>query len=577
MTAATQRTAPPGRTADPGDHVTTPASSASAAPAPASVLPTPAADPPAPAVLWSLNGLRAGGALLVMLFHINVWNLQLIRGSGALNAAVGMFFVLSGFVLVWTARPGTTLGTFYTRRLARIVPNHLVTYALGVVLTLVVLDRTVHPGTVIAGVFLLQAWLPSPEMVFAINDVTWSLSCEIAFYVVFPALLWGLRRLRPGVRVALVGTALLIPPALTLAWPSLGTLMFHLPPARLPEFVVGMVAAMAVQGGWRPRVPAPVLLGVLGVVLLGAAAVDVIPLPVLTAVLAVVFAPLCARCAWADAEGRNGWARHPAVMLAGALSFSFYLLHELVIKVLVQTPLRGWWVVPLVLVVSTALAFVLWRTVELPGRRWVLSRLGAGSGHHRADSARHGRGGSTRWSEPVDVPVDGAGPAAPTTRSAAAVVTSVAREDPARPAAPGPSADAGPPTDPVRPAAPVPSATSPARSAAAPATPAAPTPLTAAPATPAALPPAPRRAELPGAEIPDGAVAWGVAAASAVVVAREQTLVAAPHPAPAPQQRPAPRRTPTWTAPPPPTPTPRESAPVPPQDWRPPAPPSTPA
>jgi peptidoglycan/LPS O-acetylase OafA/YrhL len=480
-------------------------------------------------VLWTLNGLRAGGALLVMLFHINVWNLQIIRGSGALNGAVGMFFVMSGFVLVWTSRPGTTLGTFAARRLARIVPNHLVTYALGVVLTLLVLGRAVDPWTVVAGAFLLQAWLPSPDMVFAINDVTWSLSCEIAFYACFPVLLRGLRRLRPGVRVALVGAALLVPPAVALTWPSLGTLMFHLPPARLPEFVAGMVAAMAVQSGWRPRVPAPALLGVLGALLLGAAAADVVPLPLLTAVLAVVFAPLCARCAWADAEGRNRWARHPAVMLAGALSFSFYLLHEMVIKVLLQTPLRGWFVVPLVLVVSTALAFLLWRGVELPARAHVLRLLGAAPGHHREARARHGRERRTRWSDPVPAP---------------------APEDRAAPRQP--------PHQPPR------STPHPAERA------------TPHPALRPALPPAPPRPELPAADIPDapaGAVAWGVAAAVAAarpVPATATAMATARHPeehdhpagawsAPAAPARartaaPGPRPAGAWRPPAPPTP-----------------------
>ena len=64
-----------------------------------------------------------------------------------------------------------------------------------------------------------------------------------------------------------------------------------------------MVTAMAVQDGWRPRVPAPALLGVLEVAILGAAAVDVHP-TALTAVLALIFAPLAARCAWGDVQHR---------------------------------------------------------------------------------------------------------------------------------------------------------------------------------------------------------------------------------------------------------------------------------
>jgi peptidoglycan/LPS O-acetylase OafA/YrhL len=364
-------------------------------------------------VLWSLNALRAGGAVLVMLFHINLWNLQVLRGSSALYTGVGLFFVLSGFVLTWTARPGTGLGTFYTRRLARILPNHLVTYALGVLLTLLVVGRPVELGTVLAGVFLVHAWLPEPAMVFAINDVTWSLSCEIAFYAAFPLLLWGLRRLRARTRVAVVGTALVTPPLLALLWPTIAPLLFHLPVARLPEFCVGMITAMAVQEGWRPRLPAPVLLGVLAVTILSAAAIDErLPSTALTALLAALFAPLAARCAWGDVEGRNTWVKHPAVMLAGALSFSFYLLHEMVIKVLVATPLRGWWVVPFVLVVSAALSFLLWRGVELPGRAQILRlsgqsapRLGSTPAGAASRRPRHSRPWSVAWSFPVRPPL----------------------------------------------------------------------------------------------------------------------------------------------------------------------------
>lgn len=327
---------------------------------------------PAVAVLWSLNGLRAVGALMVMLYHVNSWNLQVLRGSSAFYTGVGLFFVLSGFVLTWTARPGVTVGAFYTRRVARILPNHLVAFALGAVVTVAVVGTTIDPVALLAGTFLLQAWLPDDQSVFAVNGVAWSLSCEIAFYAVFPALFWGLRRLRARGRAAVALTAIAVPPVLGLIWPGLITLMFHLPPARLPEFVLGMVTAMAVQDGWRPRVPAPALLGVLAVLIVGAARFDVHP-TVLTAVLALVFAPLAARCAWSDVDGRSGWARHPAVMLGGALSFSFYLVHELVIKVLVATPLRGWVTIPVVLVASAVLALALWRGVELPARARILA------------------------------------------------------------------------------------------------------------------------------------------------------------------------------------------------------------
>jgi hypothetical protein len=210
-----------------------------------------------------------------------------------------------------------------------------------------------------------------------------------------------------------VGTALVTPPLLALLWPAVAPLLFHLPVARLPEFCVGMITAVAVQGGWRPRLPVPVLLGVLAVTILGAAAVDErLPSTALTALLAAMFAPLAARCAWGDVEGRNTWVQHPAVMLAGALSFSFYLLHEMVIKVLVATPLRGWWVVPFVLIVSAALSYALWRAVELPGRAQILRlsgqsapRLGSTPAVAASRRPRHSRPWSVAWSFPVRAPL----------------------------------------------------------------------------------------------------------------------------------------------------------------------------
>jgi peptidoglycan/LPS O-acetylase OafA/YrhL len=423
--------------------VTDTAHRAAPASAPSAPLLPPVPSGPQLPVLWSLNGLRAAGAVLVMLYHVNSWNLQVIRGSSAGYTGVGLFFVLSGFVLTWTARPGTTIGTFYARRLARIYPNHLVAFVLGVAVTVLVAGTALDVPTVLAGLFLVQAWSPDGEVVFAVNGVAWSLSCEIAFYLVFPLLLWGLRRVRAGTRAVAAGVALAVPPVIGLLWPGTIALLFHLPPSRLPEFVLGMVTAMAVQEGWRPRLPAPVLLGALAVGILGAARFEVHP-TLLTAVLAAVFAPLAARCAWGDISGRNRWARHPVVMLGGALSFSFYLLHELVIKVLVATPVRGPVTIPVVLVVGAGLAFLLWRGVEIPVRAGILAALPetappVATIRHRPTTGRprHGRPRAVAWSFPVPtlrVPTPLV-PTPPEPPRTAAAPAAVARPDVGAPAA----------------------------------------------------------------------------------------------------------------------------------------------
>jgi peptidoglycan/LPS O-acetylase OafA/YrhL len=84
--------------------------------------------------LPSLSGLRFVAVLVVFGFHVHVANvfsdgairavIERIFGPGA--GGVSFFFVLSGYVLTWSARPHDTAVRFWRRRFARIYPNYLV-------------------------------------------------------------------------------------------------------------------------------------------------------------------------------------------------------------------------------------------------------------------------------------------------------------------------------------------------------------------------------------------------------------------------------------------------------------------
>ena len=92
-------------------------------------------DHAAPARLPSLTGLRFAAAFLVFGFHAHIEGIvaagatrdvmDWVFGPGA--AGVSFFFVLSGFVLTWSVRPGETAWRFWRRRIAKIYPNHAVT------------------------------------------------------------------------------------------------------------------------------------------------------------------------------------------------------------------------------------------------------------------------------------------------------------------------------------------------------------------------------------------------------------------------------------------------------------------
>jgi|UPI00082F05B4 peptidoglycan/LPS O-acetylase OafA/YrhL len=334
--------------------------------------------------LPGLTSLRAAAALLVLLYHLTFWGVLDVPGTDAGYAGVGLFFVLSGFVLTWSARPGQSHAGFLWRRFARIYPNHLVTFVAAVVFCLAV-GALVTPGLVVADLLLVQAWSPSGETAMSINNVAWSLSCEAAFYVAFPFLLRGLTALRPTPRTTVALAAVAAPLVVGLVWPGLAPWFYHLPLTRAPEFVLGIVAALAVQEGWRPRV-GPTVGGILvlgAVVLAGLLAPGTLGTGtlVVTAGLAVPFALLVAAFAAHDLDGPRGWTAHPWLVLAGAVSYAFYLVHELVVRGFVVLGGTGPVAAAGVLLLASAGAYGLYRLVEVPSRRRLL-------GFRRRDSAR---------------------------------------------------------------------------------------------------------------------------------------------------------------------------------------------
>lgn len=94
--------------------------------------------------LPTLTGLRGVACLMVLLCHLGVSLAPRVTSQtlpmmvfGVLGVtAVSFFFVLSGFVLTWVARPDDTPGKFWRARAVKIFPGHLVVLAAAVLLML---------------------------------------------------------------------------------------------------------------------------------------------------------------------------------------------------------------------------------------------------------------------------------------------------------------------------------------------------------------------------------------------------------------------------------------------------------
>lgn len=351
--------------------------------------------------LPSLTGLRTIAALMVFAFHIyaaavyaspgvNKWMAHLANQGGV---GVTFFFILSGFLLTWTARENDPARKFWRRRAAKIIPNHLVTWIVAFVfLSLSGLTLTGSFGGIgldsLPNLFLIQDWFPRAGVFFSMNIPSWSLGCEAFFYLMFPAALWAARRIRPQLlwptAVLLVGLVWLMPvlantffhggplvPGLPVSEDRMW-FVYTLPPVRLLEFVLGIVLALIVEAGRWPRIglwPATAL-SLAGYVgssylpyLFGLVAGAVIPLALLIPTVAV-----------ADLEGRPSPWRGKAMVWLGNVSFAFYMVHQLVIRWVHYAlgATRSWdtpqalAVTALVLAIALLAATTLYYAVEMP-------------------------------------------------------------------------------------------------------------------------------------------------------------------------------------------------------------------
>jgi peptidoglycan/LPS O-acetylase OafA/YrhL len=344
--------------------------------------------------LSRLTSLRAFAALAVFAYHLHTHTDWLNHGRYARYgfAGVGFFFVLSGFVLTWSMRPGERPSAFYVRRFARIYPSYLVLALVALVVPVTVFAASATGAT--ANLLLVQSWFRAHDVVFSLNGVSWSLSCEAFFYLVAPFLIgWlALRSRRTAVLACLTWVVLTAAVAVSLGVTSdqLDTVGYTNPAIRSGEFVLGVLLATLVRSGWRPRFRLSVamaLLVVAGLVL--SRPLVTLPMSVVDVLLAPVVAFVILAAALADLGPRRGWLGHPGLVYLGQVSFAFYLVHELVIINLVTLVgpyvglVGGVAMAGGTFVVALVLAVGLHELVELPAQRAVL-RVWANRGARRS-------------------------------------------------------------------------------------------------------------------------------------------------------------------------------------------------
>jgi mycarose O-acyltransferase len=297
--------------------------------------------------------MRFVAAGLVFLFH-SLWQNFFVSPDAQKTtfslffqggwAGVSFFFVLSGFVLTWAARPTDTPAKFWRRRFFKIYPNHLLTFIAAAILLSTVAGATLDRKAGILNVLLLQSWHTDLNIRTNFNPVAWSLSCEALFYLSFPFLYWAIKKIRPerlwfwtvvsaASVISIPSFAKLLPAAQP--FPVTGFTTWEMwfasafPPVRMLEFIFGIFMARIVLTGQK----LPLKLG--GAVALAVGSYFVAPLfgpnYRFAAVMLVPLGLLIAAGAVADVNKEKGVLSSKLMVWLGDISFAFYMWHYMVL------------------------------------------------------------------------------------------------------------------------------------------------------------------------------------------------------------------------------------------------------
>ncbi|NOD78569.1 MULTISPECIES: acyltransferase [unclassified Ruegeria] len=227
-------------------------------------------------MLHSIQALRAIAASAVALYHCVIWlhqslgvslpNTTYIAGLGA--SGVHIFFVVSGFIMMWTNQDNNGDWTrFLRKRFSRVYPSYWLVACIGIPLALLTGRAIPDQATIWIGSVLLL-----PNGASALIDVGWTLAYEVYFYAIFAVLI--ALRIPLLQRVIWLSVLFLISAAIGVFWSPSSETAFGLPrlmtSALLLEFAAGALLGMMAT---RPR-PLPAWQGAAMVVvaLLGFAA-----------------------------------------------------------------------------------------------------------------------------------------------------------------------------------------------------------------------------------------------------------------------------------------------------------------
>jgi len=309
----------------------------------------------------SLDGMRGAGALVVFTAHAQIPAIYERLGPGFMfsigELGLTMFFFMSGFIITtllrdeYTRKGTISFRNFYLRRFYRLAAPFFLT----MLAVLVVVKTGLMPspfewlnylGQLLQAGNYIVAYGDDKMMRTTGSGVIWSLAVENHFYLVFPAALLFLLR-----RTSLVATAtaLLLVCGMVLLWRWIAWFELELPRGGLrytTDMRIDSILAGCIMALWRN----PFLDDVrrcgqgVGTVLAAASCAIMVTAPLcpLESISIVLLYAIQLACLWVVFMLAMlhpdwlcfRWLNNRIMIWLGTISYTFYLTHQVIMKLL---------------------------------------------------------------------------------------------------------------------------------------------------------------------------------------------------------------------------------------------------
>jgi peptidoglycan/LPS O-acetylase OafA/YrhL len=344
------------------------------------------------AQLRSLTSLRFFAALLVLGSHMrplsdshstlarHTYEIFLSEGY----VGVTFFFILSGFILSHSyadrlLNSMVSPRQFWVARIARVYPLHAMTMVMSLPLSVLAgIGVAKISVQLLAQATLTQSFMPAEWVYSSLNFPAWSLSVEAFFYALFPLLV----RLSTIRLIAVVALGCVYHSIVAVCAWNVHFLAYTFPPARLIDFVVGILAYRTyVRCNEASQARATILqlaaLSSLGLMYFGARSASQALRYDLLYVLPM--AAVILSCAWQHGLVARVLAR-PGLVFLGDASFALYLIHQIIIRVgeIGRSHLRSpsdLTATVVYVLLSVAASIAIYRSMEIPAKRIIIKLL----------------------------------------------------------------------------------------------------------------------------------------------------------------------------------------------------------